>query len=67
MKKKESLFTSGPFADDPAGYRKFLADSVAASTAIEIGSITRKLRKELKEHSRRPQGISLRLSPSKGF
>jgi hypothetical protein len=67
MKKKESLFTSGPFAHDPAGYRKFLVDSVATSTAIEIGPISRRLMTALKKHSRRPQDISLRLSPAKGF
>jgi hypothetical protein len=67
MKKKESLFASGPFANDTTAYQKFLVDSVATSTAIEIGTVPKRLMAALKRHSRRPQDISLRFSPSKGF
>ncbi|MEK7214060.1 MAG: hypothetical protein AAB289_00475 [Chloroflexota bacterium] len=61
MKKRATLLTDGPFAHDPAGYQKFLVDTVATSTAIEIGPVPPRLIKELKEHSRHPERISFGL------
>ena len=65
MRKRDSLFDDGPFAHDMTAYQKFLVETVATSTAIEIGPVPAKLLKELKDHSHNPQDISFK--QPKGF
>ncbi len=57
--KRKSLFEENGFSKDPVAYGRFLVETVAASTAIEIGPVPEKMLRELKEHSRHPQKIHI--------
>ncbi len=57
--KRKSLFEDNGFSKDPVAYGRFLVETVAASTAIEIGPLPEKMLRELKEHSRHPQKIHI--------
>lgn len=57
--KRKSLFEENGFSKDPVAYGRFLVETVAASTAIEIGPVPEKMLRELIEHSRHPQKIHI--------
>jgi hypothetical protein len=58
--KTKSLFEESGFLKDPEAYGRFLVDTVAASTAIEIGPVPKRIMRELKAHSRYPQKIRIK-------
>ena len=45
--KRETIFESNPYLRDPGSYADQLVNSVASSTAIEIGRIKSSLKKAL--------------------
>ena len=45
--KRETIFESNPYLHDPGSYANQLVNSVASSTAIEIGRIKSSLKKAL--------------------
>ncbi len=61
--KRETLFDSNPYLRDPESYANQLVNSVASSTAVEIGRIKPSLKRALIAKAKK-KSTSLRLKRS---
>jgi hypothetical protein len=54
---KKPLIETNPFLKDPVKYEEALTANVATSTAIELGTLSAPILRELEEQTHRPEEV----------